>query len=112
MEVPVVESHHVGGIQRITEVESYGSYWSVDLNPGPYRVIESRTQIGRISENVTEVVEKRSRKESHERKSQLQVGDQKGISSQGDRPSIGIGFPSRVDEYDLSCDRVRQKRSG
>ena len=112
MEVPVVESRDVGRIERITEVESDTSYGGVDLNPGPHRVIESGIQIGGIAENVTEVVEKRSRKESHERKPQLQVSDQKGVPSQGDRPSIGIGFPARVDEYDLSCDRVPQERPG
>ncbi len=86
------ESRDVGRIQRITEVESDGSYRGVDLNPDPYRVIESGTRTGRIAENVTEVVEQRSRKESHERKPQLQIGDQQGISSSGNGASIGIGF--------------------
>ncbi len=112
VEVPPVESRDVGRIHRVTEVESYPSYWSVDLNPDPYRVIESGPQIGGIAKDVTYVVEKRSRKESHERKPQLQVSDQKGVPSQGDRPSIGIGFPERVDEYDLSCDGVPQERAG
>ena len=60
----MLEPRDVGRIERITEVESDGSYRGVDLNPGPYRVIESGTRTGRIAENVTEVVEQRSRKES------------------------------------------------
>jgi hypothetical protein len=81
VEVPVVESRDVRRIERVPEVESDGSYWGVDLNPSPNRVIESGTRMARTAENVTEVVEKRSRKQSHERKPQLQIGDQKGIPS-------------------------------